>query len=132
MPQTPDWTPCLDTLRSLRHMVLEVQAVAHQPQENNTPDALSNGCAELAKALASCQPGLAQALAQDKPPAEVQELLSQLKSSLNALQDQTTRLQAGTTRALNVLFPSDQVQTYSRLGKGYGAQPRAGTGYLKA
>ena len=84
-------------------------------------------------AVASAQAGLVHALAQPGAPVAVQQLLHQVQTGLNVLQDTTARLQAGNQRALGVLFPPDQVRTYSQLGaKGYGAPGRSSGTSFKA
>lgn len=131
-PAAPDWTPCLDTLQALLQLINATQTEALQSLNSGQADGYAARCGELAQALANCQPGLAQALAQATPPTQVMELMQQVKSSLDLLRESTTRLQASNARALNVLFPSDQVQAYSRLGsKAYGAA-KPGSAYLKA
>lgn len=132
MSSQPDWSSCLSTLQSLLLAINETQSQAQQSLADGNADAFAQGCGELSRSLAAQQPLLAQWLAQDSPPADVLDLLRQIKDQLNALQEHTTRMQAQAGRALNVLIPTDQVQAYSRLGKGYGGQSRPGSAYLKA
>lgn len=133
MPSSADWSHCILSLNTLLEQIASAQEAAGAGASTADADAFALRCAELAKNLGKLQPGLAQALNQGTPPAEVMVLLQQVKTGLNSLQDHTTRLQAGASRALNVLFPADQVQAYSRLGnKGYGAAAKPGSGYLKA
>lgn len=126
------WTACLAQLQGLQQATEAAQAAAIATITSGQPEAYAVCCRELAQSLASSQAQLAQALQQGMPPAAVQLAMAQVKAGLDALQETNTRLQARMARTLHVLFPQDQVQAYSRLGKGYGAQPKPGSGYLKA
>lgn len=133
MPEsTPDWTGIQETLLQLLEMIEATEAVAKEGLLSNQADLLAARSGELSQALAAAQPLLASALAQGLPPAQIKQRVQEVQSRLDNLRETTTRLQAVTERALGVLFPADQVQAYSRLGKGYGAQAKPGSAYLKA
>lgn len=115
-PAGPDWAAVLRSLAGLRTAVSAVQQVAIASIEREHADELVGSAAGLARSLAEQLPLLQQAAAHRVPvPTEVALQLQQLGADLQRLTQINARLSAKTQRALEVLFPAEQVQVYSRL-----------------
>lgn len=133
MNRLPDWASCQTRLEGLLTLIQKAQEAGISSLSLNSADEFVARCADLSRVLGQEQSALAQTLSQPDAPAQVKQLLLQVQTGLNVLQDTTTRLQASNQRALGVLFPPDQVQIYSKLGtKGYGAPGRSSGTLLKA
>ena len=132
-PLPPPWSQCVDTLGELLKSIEAAHAASLASVSSGNADDFATCCARLNQQLAKEQSGLARALSSGQPPAEVLEMLQKVQNALSNLYAGTARLQAQANRAAAVLFPQDQVRAYSKLGNtGYGNQPKAGTGYIKA
>jgi hypothetical protein len=133
MNRLPDWAACQSRLEALLQLTEKAQEAAIASLSSGHADDFVARCGDLSRVLVQEQAGLVHALAQPGAPVAVQQLLHQVQTGLNVLQDTTARLQAGNQRALGVLFPPDQVRTYSQLGaKGYGAPGRSSGTSFKA
>ncbi len=133
-PLPPSWQAAQQALLSLRSAI----AAAHQSgldsigREDAEP--FMGLVADLSRALERHLPTL-QAAAQSGPmPPAAAALLQQVGLELQALLTLNTRLSARTQRALDVLFPADHVQAYSRLAGRSNpfASGNGAGGYLKA
>lgn len=130
---TPDWSAQRTRLDALYQLIEKTQQAALASLSSDSADDFVARCGDLSRVLSQELPALAQALAQSKVPHDVQQAFSKVQTGLQALQDTAARLQAGNQRALGVLFPTDQVQTYSQLGaKAYGGVGRSTGTRLKA
>lgn len=135
----PDWAASIGHLKALRQALAVAQRAAldsvSAPAANGA-DALAQQLADLAQLMAQGLPALQAAAQSGPPPAQAVQLLQQLGGELDALRGLNTRLSARAQRALEVLFPADQVQAYSRLGArsplGKNVGNSAGKGCLKA
>ncbi|WP_101047127.1 hypothetical protein [Macromonas nakdongensis] len=127
----PDWSPSLEQLDTLdQHLERALQA-ALDSVRLGTADALVQCCAELGPALQQALPTLAQAIQWGEPPTAFRVKLQALQKRLELLQQTQARLAASNQQALGLLFPTDQIQAYSRLGPARG--PGLGSAaYLKA
>lgn len=131
MTQPVDWSLVHAQLTALQASV----SAAHQAALDSIggdADAFVSSLSKLAETLAQVQPFLATAFASHKPPADVALLAQQIGSGIEHLFALNTRLSVQAQRALNVLFPPDQVKAYSRLGARTLGTSGAGGGYLKA
>lgn len=125
-----DWKTCLTQLNALCAQLRATQEAAQQSISSGSADEFSQRCSELARTMTQVQPRLAQVLGRGAaPPPLVLEKLQEFQRGLTDLQALTAQMSASTQRALAVFFPTDQVQTYSRLGaRAYGAASRFGPG----
>lgn len=130
MTQPTAWAPSLQQLEQLdQHLERALQA-ALDSVRSGEGDSFAQRCAELGQALHAALPALAQATQLGDAPTEFRVKLQALQQRLELLQQTQARLAAGNQQALNVLFPADQIQAYSRLGR---RGPGLGShGYLKA
>lgn len=128
-----DWSWCQARLTQLNDLIQKAQEAALASLSHGETDTFVARCADLSRVMGQEQARLAQAFQQAPAPTHIQTQLAQVQAGLTALQSNMARLQAGTDRALGVLFPTDQVQTYSKLGaKAYGALGRSTGTSLKA
>jgi len=138
-PRTgPDWALGIQHLKTLHEALSQARRMALEtatPQNAGAADladALPHKLAEVAQLMALHLPSL-QAAAKSAPaPAEAKLLLQQLGQELDALRALHTRLSARTQRALEVLFPAEQVRAYNRLGARSPFGASGASGYLKA
>jgi len=130
------WSACQAPLESLFELTERSVAAAREAVASGHAEAFAASCAQLAQHLATATPRLHQTLAEHgQPPVELAALMARIQANLDSLQEHIARQQAATKQTLGVLLPADPLKEYSRLGGklgGYGAQPRPGSGYLKA
>jgi len=134
----PDWALGIQHLKALHLAVSQVRRMAlettapQNPDAAELADALPHKLSEVAQLMALHLPSLQAAAKLAPAPAEAKQLLQQLGQELDALRALHTRLSARTQRALDVLFPADQVRAYNRLGARSPFGGNGGSGYLKA
>ncbi|MEY2685433.1 MAG: hypothetical protein RJA09_2577 [Pseudomonadota bacterium] len=113
-------------------MVEAQQAFEANTQQPDHADRLVTALSPLGSLLAApphIPPGA-------NAPADVRAALSRLGALLGQLRQHLLRLDARNQRALSVLFPAEQLQTYAKLGGrtvfGSGPGRSSGLAHLKA
>lgn len=130
----PDpWQPWRLHIQSLEQVINSAQralATAHLHPEQ--ADHLLSALAPLGP-LVGTPPPIPEGSA---VPAELREAVARVGQLLSNLGQQVGRLDTANQRALSVLFPTEQLHTYAKLGgrTPYGAGPgrSSGTTHLKA
>lgn len=132
MSQPVNWSDVHAQLTALQASVAAAHQAALDSIGRHEADTVVSSLSQLAETLTQVQPALASAFASQTPPAEVALLAQQVGTGIDNLFALHTRLSAQAQRALDVLFPPDQVKAYRRLGARSPGWGGAGSGYLKA
>lgn len=124
------WSAHLQQLEALDQQLEAALQAARDSLTSGEADTFAQRCAALGQTLQNALPQLAQATQSDGVPTEFRLRLQALQKKLELLQRTQARLAASNQQALGVLFPADQIQAYSRLGR---RGPSLGSAsYLKA
>ncbi len=132
MNQPVDWSDVHAQLTALQASVAAAHQAALDSIGGSDADGFIVALSQLGETLTRVQPVLAATLAIHTPPAEVILLTQQVGTGIDNLFALNTRLSVQAQRALDVLFPPDQVKVYSRLGARTQGLGGAGSGYIKA
>jgi len=132
-PTAQHWEALSTQLASVFSVLDATEKAAIAGLADGDPDAFAQHCAALADAMAALARHAAAPSPEDRMPDSVRAQLRQVQVRLDSLHEQTARLSASTQRALALLFPTDPLKTYGRLGgRGSSAGSLGGKGYLKA
>ena len=126
------WSASLERLDQLAQAVEAALEAAKNSITSGEADTFAHRCAELGHALQQALPTFSQALQNPPVPTDFRVKLKALQTRMNLLQQTQARLAASNQQALGVLFPTDQIQAYSRLGQKNAGAGLASARYLKA
>lgn len=115
----PDWIRCQTLLDQLLSSIEAAQEAALLSlSSEQQADVLAARCSTLSQAMSEAAPELNRCF--DDPsghvPPEVAVRLARVQTGLDALGEQTTRLEAGIRQKIHTLFPDRQGHTYARPG----------------
>jgi hypothetical protein len=115
----PDWIRCQTLLDQLLSSIEAAQEAALLSlSSEQQADVLAQRCSALSQQMAEAAPELNHFFSNMPAhvPPEVSVRLARVQAGLDALGEQTTRLEAGIRQKMNTLFPDRQGHTYARPG----------------
>ena len=117
----PDWTRCQALLDQLLSSIVAAQEAAPLSlSSEKQADVLAQRCSALSQQMSEAAPELNHFFSGTPThvPPEVTLRMARVQTGIDALGEQTIRLEAGIRQKMNILFPDRQGHTYARPGGG--------------
>ncbi len=115
----PDWTRCQALLDELLSAIEAAQeAAVLSLSSESQADVLAQRCSALSQQMSEAAPELNRFFSGTPAhvPPGVTVRMARVQAGIDALGEQTTRLEAGIRQKMNILFPDRQGHTYARPG----------------